>query len=139
MVLAGCFEDERIGATGDEAIRIDGIPRGNEDVDFVGMSQEGAYGLVVTRQVEKGFGLFGAERKTKKDDRGYDEESAFHRTRSLPAFNRDVQRAMSIGDNHSIAENEMGTSNQLMPLRRCRHSGQLQLHWDYGEPQSEVK
>jgi len=108
MVLAGCFEDERIGATGDEAIRIDGIPRGNEDVDFVGMSQEGAYGLVVTRQVEKGFGLSGAERKTKKDDRCYDEESAFHRTRSLPAFNRDVQRAMSIGDNHSIAENEMG-------------------------------
>src|SRR5439155_417748 len=30
----------------------------------------------------------------------------------------------------------MGTSNQLMPLRRCRHSGQLQLHWDYGEPQN---
>jgi len=49
MVLAGCFEDERIGATGDEAIRIDGIPRGNEDVDFVGMSQEGAYGLMITR------------------------------------------------------------------------------------------
>src|SRR5439155_27190199 len=96
MVLAGRFEYERIGATGDKAIRINGIPRGNEDVDFVGMSQERAYGLVLTRQVEKGLGLIGEYGEAKKDDGSQDEESAFHRPRSLPAFAREVQRANPI-------------------------------------------
>src|SRR6267378_5692933 len=69
MVPARRFEDDRIGTTRDQAIRIYGIPGGNENVDFVGMSQEGPYGLGLTRQVEKGLRLFSLYRETKKDDR----------------------------------------------------------------------
>ena len=96
MVLARRFEDDRIGTTRDQAIRIYGIPGGNENVDFVGMSQEGPYGLGLTRQVEKGLRLFSLYRETKKDDRDQNGESAFHRPRSLAAFTRDAQRRVAI-------------------------------------------
>src|SRR5207244_11354297 len=81
MVLAGRFEYERIGATGEKAIRINGIPRGNEDVDCVGMSQERVYGLVRTRQVERGLGLIGEEGDSQKDEGIQEEGSEFHRHR----------------------------------------------------------
>jgi len=45
-----------IRAAGDEAVRINGIPCGNEDVDLVGMGQERTHGLGIARQVEKGLG-----------------------------------------------------------------------------------
>src|SRR5690242_4996230 len=91
MVLPGCFEDGKIGTSRDQAIRINGIPGGNKDIDFVGVSQERAHGLVLACQVEKSLRLVSPYRKTKKDNGSQDEESAFHRPRSLAAFAREVQ------------------------------------------------
>src|SRR5258708_38890916 len=53
MVLARGFKYQWIRAAGDEAIRINGIPRGNEHVDLVGMGEKRAHGLGIARQVEK--------------------------------------------------------------------------------------
>src|ERR1700731_1485873 len=92
MVLARGFKYQWIRAAGDEAVRIDRIPCGNEDVDLVSMGQERTHGLGIARQVEKGLGLFRPHGETKKDDRGYGEQFAFHSARSLAALPHETQR-----------------------------------------------
>jgi len=79
MALSRRLKYEPVRPAGDEAIGINGIPSGDEDVDFVGMSKERTHRLGIPCQIEKGLGLFSTNRETKKEDRDCEQESAFHR------------------------------------------------------------
>jgi hypothetical protein len=60
MVLACGFKNQRIGAAGEETAGVEGIPGGNEDIDLVGVGQEGAYGLWLAGEIEERQGLLRA-------------------------------------------------------------------------------
>jgi len=86
MVLARRFEDQRIGAAREEAAGVEGIPGGNEEIDLVGVGQEGAHGLWLAGEIEERRGLLrasghGSESRQQKQDWEYMAE--VHHPRSL--------------------------------------------------------
>src|SRR6266481_7469321 len=91
------------------------------------MSKERTHGLGIPCQIEKGLGLLSTNRETKKEDRECEQESAFHRPRSLAAFTSEAQRTTSIGNNHYSA-GKAGSATSSAASRHCRPSRQFRFY-----------